>query len=108
MISQQLIAVAQSLTEEVMLQPYTPAANTSTPSGCARDAFNDVSDFNGYATKGFVCTPDGTVITSLNGYSVAISVTAATLTGVAMKQITVITSNANNSYSLSTYRADLS
>lgn len=106
-VQQQLISLAQSLTEEAMLQPYTPAANAS-PVGCARDTFNDVSDFNGYATSGYVCAPDGSAIASLNGYSVSISVAPATVAGVAMKKVSVQVSKGSNSYLLTTYRGDLS
>lgn len=107
-ISQQLISLSQSFTEEVMLQNYTVTTNTSTVTGCARDAFNDVSDFNGYATTGFVCAPDGSTIATLNGYSVSIIVAPATISGIVMKKIVVTTSKGATSYALTTYRGDLS
>lgn len=107
-VAQQLISLAQSLSEEAMLQPYTPAANALATAGCARDAFNDVSDFNGYATNGFVCAPDGSAIASLSGYSVSISVAPASVAGLVMKKVSVQVSKGASSYLLSAYRGDLS
>lgn len=108
-IDQQLIAIAQAASEEVMLQPYVPKTNTTTASGCSRAAFNDVDDFNGYATTGNICTPDGVTVPGLAGYSMSISVApAAAVSGVSMKQISVTASKGTDSFVVRALRADLS
>lgn len=78
-IRHQLLAIAEEMLEEVSLKPYAAAANTA-PSGCARDTFNDVLDYNGYNQP--ACTVDGTAISALSGYTVNVSVAASTLSGV--------------------------
>lgn len=105
-IQQQMLAIAEELIEEARLKPYVPAAHAA-PAGCARDTYNDVSDYNGYATSGQVCTVDGTAVAGLAGYSVAIAVATATLSGVAeAKRITVTVSRGNQSLSLVGWRTN--
>lgn len=109
MIAQQMMSIAQSLSQEVALQPFASQTNVIASSGCARDAFNDVDDFNGYTTNNMICSPDGVAIDSLSRYSTAITVGAPqNLQGVPMKLITVIVSRGSESFSMSVYRADLS
>ncbi len=107
-IAQQLVAIAQSMTEEAALQPYVAQADTTSSTGCGRQGFNDVDDFNGYASAGNVCTPDGLAISGLVGYSVSIAVSAVTVSGVTMKRIDVTASRGGDSFVLRTHKADLS
>lgn len=81
MLQLQLLAIAEGLMEEIQLKPFAAAANAA-PSGCARDTFNDVADYNGYASTG-ICSVDGVAIPALSGYAVGVSVQPATLAGVA-------------------------
>ena len=103
-VHKQMLAIAQEMLEEIQLKPYAAAANAA-PAGCARDTFNDIGDYHGYATSGSVCTVDGTTVAALAGYSVSVSVTAGTLAGVAAaRRIVVTVSHGGQSTTLTGWR----
>ena len=105
-VAQQMLAIAEEMMEEIQLKPYAVAANTA-PAACARNTWNDVLDYNGYATSGQICTIDGTAIPSLAGYSVQVTVVAATLAGVgAARRINVTVTRGTNSFTLTGWRTD--
>ena len=105
-VAQQMLAIAEEMLEEIELKPYAAAANTA-PAACARNTYNDVLDYNGYATSGQVCTIDGSAIPSLAGYSVRVQVQAGTLAGVgAARRIDVTVTRGTSSLTLTGWRTD--
>jgi MSHA pilin protein MshD len=98
LINRQMLSLAEGLLEEALSKPYTPQVGTST--GCARDGFNDVDDFNGYAANA-ACAVNATP----SGYALSVSVQAQTVAGVAMKRVIVAVSFGSESLVLSGWRS---
>lgn len=105
LITKQMLSVAEEFMEEVQLKPYDVAANTAA-SGCARDTFNDVSDYNNYPSSGQICTVDGVAIADLAAYALRVKVTNSTLSGTAAKLIEVTVSRGQDSFTLVGWRTD--
>lgn len=125
MLRKQALAIAESLLEEILAKTYQNDAadptNTSTTLGCTpyttsplltcsqnsisqRANYNDVDDYNGFATTGIYQT-DGTAVTGLGAYSLSVAVTPVVLSGVTFKQVTVSVTSVGASVTLSGYRA---
>lgn len=105
LVQRQLGAIAAEMLEEIQLKPYAPAANTP-PAGCARDTYNDVSDYNGYSRSG-ICTIDGVAIPALSAYAVSVTVTTTPLAGIAAsKKIVVTATRGSESLTLVGWRTD--
>ena len=77
-ITQQMLAIGESMMEEVLLKPFDVAADEVTPP--ARADFNDVRDFDPSddANPGFASTGirdiDGNAIDGLDSYNVSVRV----------------------------------
>jgi MSHA pilin protein MshD len=121
LVDKQMLAVAEEMMEEVLLKPFaiTGAApsnsnqscqGSSTNSAAARNAFNDVRDYNGYSTTG-ICDAEGNAMPWLNAYNVA--VTAQTLAGTwnnipgtAVLQVNVTVTHGTQSITLTGFRTN--
>ncbi|OIQ65985.1 hypothetical protein GALL_524510 [mine drainage metagenome] len=110
MMRKQMLAIAEELMEEIASKPYAPEPNAA-PGGCARNTFNDISDFDGYGTTGVICDADGNQIPALAGYSVGVAVVADAAAfssyGVtAASRITVTVTYQSQSISLISWRTN--
>ena len=110
-IAQQMLAIGESMMEEVLLKPFEVAANeTATP---ARAEFNDVRDFDplddanaGYTSAG-IKDIDGNAIDGLGGYTVSVRVDGVALANVAAGdalRVTVTVSNGARQLALTGWR----
>jgi MSHA pilin protein MshD len=101
-VTQQMLAIGESMMEEVLLKPYAVASN-DVPSP-TRAQFNDVRDFDatddaapGYTSTG-IKDIDGGAIDGLGSYSVSVRVNRVALDSVpngdALRVIVTVTSGA--------------
>lgn len=105
-VRKQLLSIAEEMIEEIALKPFASTPNGAT-SGCARAVFNDIGDYNDYATSGQICNLDGGAIASLAGYSVSVKVAPGTLQGISdARQITVTASRGSESLTLVGWRTN--
>lgn len=104
LITQQMLAIGETMMEEVMLKPYdSPTGTEST-----RAQFDELDDYASYA-KQAVTDVDGNAIAGLERYQVGVTVgpAAQTLPGVAttdVKRIVVTVWNGNQSLVLTGWR----
>lgn len=104
LIDQQMLALAESMMEEIMLKPYdTDGANVPKPAN--RFQYSEVGHYNGYQTTGIVDV-EGNPIPNLARYDIAVSVTPAALTGAVggALRIQVVASSGNRQLQLSGWR----
>ena len=98
-LRKQAMAVAESMMEEITLMPTTPG-----PGAGARINFDDVNDYNGFATSG-IYTINNVAVAGLGAYDLNVTVVAATLGGAAGSQITVtVTGPMGTSYALQSFK----
>jgi len=103
LLQRQMLAIAEGLLEEALSRPFTAQAGTG-GGGCARDGFNDVDDYNGYASTG-VCDVGGNAVAGLGSYTVSMAVQAQVLSGVAVKRVQVTVQQGGDSLVLSGLRS---
>jgi len=123
MIRKQMLAVAEEMMEEVLLKPYAVSGTAPTDfsvKSCGvaalREAFDDVSDYGGnlasnyigYQTTG-ICDIDGTAVTGLETYDVAVTVNPTASLGSLssnVKKVTVTVTHGSDSVVLIGWRTD--
>lgn len=107
LVRKQMLAIAEEMMEEVRLKPFAPVASAA-PGACARNTYNDVSDYNNYTSGGTgICDIDGNKIDSLASYNVAVAVTVGALpNGVEAKKIVVTVSHGGDTLTLTGYRTN--
>lgn len=76
-VQQQMIAIGETMMEEIMLKPFKPENNQA-----GRANFNDVQDYAGYASTGIRDATDAAV-PGLEDYGVAVAVGPTALAGIA-------------------------
>ncbi|MCC2972685.1 prepilin-type N-terminal cleavage/methylation domain-containing protein [Massilia sp. IC2-476] len=110
-ITQQMLAIGESMMEEVLLKPYDNVPDeVATPT---RAQFNDLRDFDniddaspGYASTG-IRDVEGVAIAGLERYSVSVRVNEVALTGVAAGdalRVTVTVTNGTQQLTLTGWR----
>lgn len=104
MITQQMLAVAETMMEEVMLKPYdTNGAHVARPANRAQ--YTEVGHYHGFASDG-IADVDGAPIAGLQRYRVEVDVAPVTLTGASGKalRIRVTVRNGDRNLQLSGWR----
>lgn len=118
LLARQSLAVAESLLQEILAQPFTANDLDGGPNAIGPEAgetrgspttpFDHVDDYRGYAMNGIVAA-DGTPIAGLSGYSATVTVQPQALGNVAAGEgllVTVtVTAPGGSSFSLSGFRA---
>ena len=107
MVRKQALAAAESLLEEITLKGF--ADPDGSEAGETRPTFDDVDDYNGYASTG-VKDINEVAIGALADYNVAVTVAGAALGGIAAGEALLITvtvsSPGNESITLNGYRTN--
>lgn len=110
-VTQQMVAIAESMMEEVMLKPYEAAAGGT---GADRAQYNDIWDFNNLPAKSSVTDVGGGAIAGLERYSVTVTVEqlpGGSLTGIAATgdaaRVRVTVRNGDDSFVLTGWRTRL-
>jgi MSHA pilin protein MshD len=112
----QALAIAEALLEETMLKDFDPPAGgytavCPTPATCDRSKFDDVLDYNNYATTGIVDI-NGLSMAGLGSYDVVSVVVAAsnfcihpsTSANEALRVTVTVKSPSSTTYTLTGYR----
>jgi MSHA pilin protein MshD len=107
-VQKQWRVVAEGMLDEIQRQPFAVSANGAAV-GCARNTFNDVLDYDGYA-PGMICLVTGDQVAELAGMTITVRVTNTDdrlgIGATDTYEITVTTTKGNNSFKLVGWRAN--
>lgn len=105
MLRKQVLAIAESLLEEILAREYTDPDCIQVLEA-SRALYDDVEDYQGLALNG-ITDMNGTAIAGLSAYSAGVAVANATLGGVAAKQVSVaVAGPGGETLTLTGYRTD--
>jgi MSHA pilin protein MshD len=121
LVARQALAVAESLLQEVMAQPYTVNDLDGGPDAIGPETgetrfstttpFDHVDDYHGYTMNG-VAKTDGTAVPGLSGYSASVTVQAQALgnipSGEGLLVTVTVTGPGGYSVALNGFRARVS
>ncbi|MDP2810866.1 MAG: prepilin-type N-terminal cleavage/methylation domain-containing protein [Rhodocyclaceae bacterium] len=116
-VRKQSLAFAEAILEEVLAKDFTPnsgydttvAANCANPDRALCDDVDDYACFDGSTANKTIAgneTLGAGAIAGLAGLSATVAVTAATVSAVAMKRVTVAVTGGPDAVVLSGYRAN--
>ena len=77
LVRKQAIAVAESMLEEVSLHVFAITGAPVAPTQANRQSFDDIADYDGFATTGIFPIDSTALIPGLSGYNLAVTVAAA-------------------------------
>lgn len=107
MVRKQALAAAESLMEEITLKDFSDPDGSE--AGETRPSFDDVDDYNGYASSGIKDINENP-ISALADYQVSVAVTGSALGGIAAGQALLVTVTVsgpgNESITLNGYRTN--
>ncbi len=83
MVRKQAMAAAESMLEEILLQPFAAGGWSGAPTQANRQSFDDVRDYAGFATTGIYAIDGVAPIAGLEAYNLAVGVAGAALASVA-------------------------
>ena len=92
LIRSQAIAISQAYMDEILAQPLVDPAGGDTgaaEAGETRSTYDDVTDYNGLNDNNGAVDQTGSIIAGLQGYNVAVNISAATLNGSPARRIRV-------------------
>lgn len=111
MVRKQAMAAAESMMDEILLQPFDAGGWSGVATQANRPQFDDVRDYAGFATNGIYKIDDAPFpslpTTGLGNFDVAVQVADTTLSGVNdALLVTVTVTGPNISYVLDGYKLD--
>ncbi|PCI51728.1 MAG: hypothetical protein COB51_01495 [Moraxellaceae bacterium] len=113
MIMQQGLIIAESLMEEILLNPFLdPSSATVCPSApSSRTDFNNVCDYNGYASS-TIKDQGGTSYSQLSGFAISVAVSNSAAgelgsvpTANLLRVVVTVTNALNSNVKLTSYKA---
>jgi len=112
MVRKQALAAAESMLEEILLQPYgNPTGGWSgTADQANRASFDDVQDYAGFTTTGVFAIDGTTAIAGLESYNLAVAVSPAALGSIpstAALRVTVTVTGPAGSVALEGYKVNV-
>lgn len=70
-LQKQMVAIAEGMMEEIQRMPFAASANAAPAQACGRDTYNDLADYNNYASTD-ACDVLGNI--QVADYAVAVAV----------------------------------